>query len=221
LAAFAMAETLVLFDQAPDAGAAPSEPGVHPVDGQAVAVLGACLATWLLVWLVIRPRLRRAAEAAAESAGAGSVSALALCLAVLAVLILNPFAALLLLPAVHAWMLVMLSGFRLRRRGAAVAVFIGLLGPLVAAVIYLDRLSLDPLQGLWYLWVLVTGHAVSPLTTLLACAGAAIAATTMTVIAARVGEPPPLEPEAPRVRGPGGHAGPGSLGGTPSTLSRR
>jgi hypothetical protein len=118
-------------------------------------------------------------------------------------------------------MLAMLSGFRLSRRGAALVVFIGLLGPLVAAIVYLDRLDLNPLEGLWYLWVLVTGHAVSPLTTLLACAVAAVTATTMTVIVARVGIPPPLEPDRPSVRGPGGYAGPGSLGGAPSALSRR
>ena len=220
LAAFAMAELLVLLDQAPDAGAAPSEPGLHPLDGQAVAALGACIATALLVWLLVRTRLRRAAEAA-DSGGAGATTALALCVAVFAVWVLNPFAALFLLPAVHAWMLAMLSGFQLTRRGAGFVVFIGLLGPLVAAVVYLDRLSLNPLEGVWYLWVLVTGHAVSPVTTLLACVCAAVAATTMSVIAAQVGTPPPLEPDAPRVRGPGGYAGPGSLGGTPSTLSRR
>ena len=220
LAAFGMAELLVVLDQAPDAGAAPSDPGLYPVDGQALAALGACVATALLVWLLIRPRLRRAA-AAAESGGAAATTALVLCVGALAVWILNPFAALILLPAVHAWMLAMLSGVHLSRRGAAVVVGIGLVAPLVAAVVYLDRLSLDPLEGLWYLWVLVTGHAVSPVTTLLACAGAAVAATAMGVIVARVGTPPPLEPEAPRVRGPGGYAGPGSLGGTPSTLTRR
>ena len=220
LAAFAMAEVLVLLDQAPDAGAAPSEPGLYPLDGQALAALGACMAIAVLVWLLARPRLRRAGEVA-ESGGAAATTALALCGVALAVWILNPFAALFLVPAVHAWMLAMLSGFRLSRRGALLVVFLGVLGPLVAAVVYLDRLSLDPLEGVWYLWVLVTGHAVSPITTLLACVCAAVVATTFTVIAARVGSPPPLEPDAPRVRGPGGYAGPGSLGGTPSTLSRR
>jgi hypothetical protein len=220
LAAFGMAEVLVLLDQAPDAGAAPSDPGMHPLDGQAVAALGACAATALLVWLLVRPRLRRAADVA-ESGGAGAVTALALSFGVLAVWALNPFAALFLLPAVHAWMLAMLSGYRLSRRGVAVVLLIGLLGPMLAAVVYLDRLGLDPLEGVWYLWVLVTGHAVSPLTTLLACICAAVAATTMSVIAARLGTPPPLTPDAPPVRGPGGYAGPGSLGGTPSTLSRR
>jgi hypothetical protein len=220
LAAFAMAELLVLFDQAPDAGAAPSPPGVHPLDGGAVAALGACAATALLVWLLVRPQLRRRFEAAG-SGGAAATSAIALGLAVLAVWVLNSYAALFLLPALHVWMIAMLSGARLSTRGAVAVVLIGLLAPLVAAIVYLDRLSLDPLEGLWYLWVLVTGHAVSPVTTLLACICAAVGATTLSVIAARVGAPPPLEPEAPRVRGPGGYAGPGSLGGTPSTLSRR
>jgi len=68
LAAFGMAEALVLLDQAPDAGAAPSEPGLYPLDGQAVAALGACAATALLVWLLVRSRLRRLGEAAAKQA---------------------------------------------------------------------------------------------------------------------------------------------------------
>ncbi|MGH2837211.1 MAG: M28 family peptidase [Thermoleophilaceae bacterium] len=220
LAAFGMAELLVLLDQAPDAGAAPSEPGAHPLDGSAAAALGACAATALLVWLLVRARLKRVGRAA-ESGGAATVTALALVVAALAVWLLNPFAALVLMPAVHLWMLAMLSGIRLSRRGAVAVVVGGLLPPLVAAVVYLDRLDLNPLDGLWYLWVLVTGHAVSPITTLLACVLAAITAVTWTVIAARVGAPEPLEPEGPRVRGPGGYAGPGSLGGTPSTLSRR
>ncbi len=220
LSAFGMAELLVLLDQAPDAGAAPTEPGVHPLDGQAAAALGACAATALLVWLLVRPRLKRLGQAA-DSGGAGAVTALALVVAVLAVWLLNPFAALVLVPAVHLWMLAMLSGIPLSRRGAAAVVAAGLLSPLVAAVVYLDRLDLNPLEGLWYLWVLVTGHAVSAITTLLACLLAAIAAVTWTVIAARAGAAPPVEPDVPRVRGPGGYAGPGSLGGTPSTLSRR
>lgn len=220
LVAFGLAEFLVLLGQAPDAGSGAPDPAAHPLDGEAVAALGACAAGALLTALLLRPALKRR-SAAAESAGAGAVTALALCVAVLAVWVVNPFAALLLVPAAHLWMLAMLSGFRLRRGGAVLVVLAGLLPPLVAAVVYLDRLSLNPLDGLWYLWVLVTGHAVGPLTTLLGCACAAIAVSAVTVIAARVGTPPPLEPEMPAVRGPGGYAGPGSLGGTPSTLGRR
>ena len=168
LAAFAMAELLVLLDQAPDAGAAPSEPGVYPLDGEALAALGSCAAIALLVWLLVRPRLRGRFEAAG-SGGAAAATAVALSVTVLAVLILNPFAALILLPALHVWMLAMLSGFHLSRRGAVAVVLAGLVAPLLAAVLYMDRLSLDPLEGVWYLWVLVTSHAVSPVTTLLAC----------------------------------------------------
>src|SRR5688572_2651542 len=185
LLAFGLAEVLVLLDQAPDSGAAPSEPDLYPLDGQAAAALGACVAVALLVWLLMRTRLKRAAKVAADSGGAAATTALALCVTVLAIWVLNPFASLFLLPAVHAWMLALLSGFHLSRRGAVLVVFLGLLGPLVAAVVYLDRLDLDPLEGLWYLWVLVTGHAVSPVTTLLGCACAAVFATTLTVIAAR------------------------------------
>ena len=220
LVAFGMAELLVLVDQAPDAGAAPTDPGVHPLDREAAAALGACAAVAFLAWLLVRSRLKRIGEAA-DSGGAGTVTALALVVAAVVVWLLNPFAALVLVPAVHLWMLAMLAGIRLSRRGAIAVVLGGLIPPMVAAVVYLDRLDLNPLEGVWYLWVLVTGHAVSPVSTLLACAMAAIAAVTWTVIAARVGAPEPLEPETPRLRGPGGYAGPGSLGGTPSTFSRR
>jgi hypothetical protein len=140
---------------------------------------------------------------------------------VLVVWLLNPFAALLLVPAAHLWMLAMLSGLSLRRGGAVAIVLAGLVPPGLAAVVYLDRLGLDPLEGVWYLWLLATGHGISPLTTLLGCVFAGIAVSAVRVIAARVGAPPPLEPQTPPVRGPGGYAGPGSLGGTPSTLSRR
>jgi hypothetical protein len=172
------------------------------------------------VWLLMRPRLRRR-TAAVEPGGAGAATALALSAAVLVVWVLNPFAALVLVPAVHLWMLAMLAGVRLRGRTAGLVVALALAPLALAAVVYMDRLSLDPLEGLWYLWILVTGHAVSPVTTVLACLVAGIAVTALSLIAARVGTPPPPEPDRPSLRGPGGHAGPGSLGGTPSTLSRR
>ena len=208
LAAFGMAELLVLFDQAPDAGAAPSDPGVHPLDGGAVAALGACTATALLVWLIVRPLIRRRREAA-DLGGASTATALALVGTAVIVWLLNPFAALLLIPAVHMWMLAMLSELRLSRAGAVAVVLGGLLPLIVAVVVYMDRLSLDPLEGLWYVWVLATGHAISPVTTLLACVFAAIVAVTITLIAARVGAAPPLDPgrsvgpRPGRLRGPG------------------
>ena len=220
LAAFLMAELLVLLGQAPDAGAAATEPSVYPLDGSAGAALGATAAVGLLAWLLLRPRLRRR-TAAAEPGGAGAATALALSVAVLAVWLLNPFAALVLVPAVHLWMLAMLAGVRLGGRTAALVVALALAPAAVAAVVYMDRLSLGPLEGLWYLWILVTGHAVSPVTTVLACLVAGIAVTALSLIASRVGAAPPPEPDRPSLRGPGGHAGPGSLGGTPSTLSRR
>ena len=220
LVAYGLAELIVLFGQAPDAGAAPHEPDVHSLDGQAVAALGATVAGAVLAGLMTRSARRRRMPGEGLG-GAGATTSLALAVVVLVVWLLNPFAALLLVPAAHLWMLAMLSGITLRARSAVAVVAAGLLPPLVAAVVYLDRLGLDPLEGVWYVWLLSTGHAISPITTLLGCLFAGIAATAFTLIAARAATPPPLEPETPRVRGPGGYAGPGSLGGTPSTLTRR
>ena len=220
LVTYGLAELLVLFGQAPDAGAAPHEPDVHPLDGQAWAALGASIAGGVLAGLLTRSARRRRTPQTGLG-GAAATTALALSVVVLVVWLLNPFAALLLVPAAHLWMLTMLSEATLRPRTAVAVVVAGLLPPLVGAVVYLERLGLNPFEGFWYLWLLGTGHAISPITTILGCLIAGLTATAITIIAARVAAPPPVEPEAPRVRGPGGYAGPGSLGGTPSTLTRR
>ena len=220
LVVFGVAELLVLLGQAPDPGSTPPEPGAYPVDGAAVAALGAAFAAGVLAWLAVRAPLKRRAVLAGTG-GAGAATALVFSATVLVIWLLNPFAALLLVPAAHIWMLSMLSGFRLRRWTAVAVVLAGALPPALAVVLYLNRLALDPGEGLWYLFVLVTSHAVSPISTVIACLVGGVWLSVLGVLAARVGAPPPLEPAAPPLRGPGGYVGPGSLGGTSSTLNRR
>lgn len=220
VAVYIAAELLVLVGQAPNPGSAPPAPDAYPLDGAAAATLGVSLAAGILAWLLVRPSLKRHAPEAARG-GPGAVTAVALCAVATLVWLVNPFTALLLVPAVHLWMLAMLAGGHLRRGTAIAAVAVGLAPPLAAGAVYLDRLGLNPVEALWYLWLLVGGHAIGPLSTLLLCTLAGVAASAFAVMAARVGAAPPAEPEAPSVRGPAGYAGPGSLGGTESALSRR
>ena len=226
----AVAELLVLTGRAPDAPPAPLPPDAHPLDAGAVVVLGVTLAAVALTWLALRPRIARAlaeragtvAPGAPSAAGAGSATALLLTVTGLAVWALNPYAALVLVPAVHLWMIAALADPPLRARSSALLVLAGLLPLAAVALIYLDRLSLDPVQGAWYLFLLVTGHAVGLATSLLGCAllGAFASVLAILVTAARQ-RPDTVEPEPrPRVLGPGGYAGPGSLGGTESALRR-
>ena len=72
--------------------------------------------------------------------------------------------------------------------------------------------------GAWYGFLLVTGHQIGLYTALVAALLVACFVAALRIALARTIEAPP--PAGPTVRGPGGYAGPGSLGGTESALSR-
>jgi hypothetical protein len=148
---------------------------------------------------------------------------------VFAIALSNPFAALLLVPAVHLWMLATLTDVPARASFA-----MGLLGllPLLAAAAYLMvHFQLGPLRALWYLLLLVTGNQTGLLTTLAGCTLLGIVASVALIVFARAregfgargGGGRGREPEEPRpsIFGPGGHAGPGMLGGTTGSSARR
>jgi hypothetical protein len=215
----AVAELLTVAGQAPDAPPAAFPPDQEPLGGAGLAALGLVAATVALGWLLLRPLVAGRLDASAP--GAGAVTALALSLAALAVWIANPFAGLVLVPAVHLWILAMVA--EVRRPAAAALLLGGLAAPLGVAVYYLARLSLDPLEGAWYLFLLITGHHAGLATALLGCAALGVLGATIAVVAARRPELAPPDGAAaagPRLRGPGGYAGPGSLGGTESALRR-
>ena len=97
----------------------------------------------------------------------------------------------------------------------------GALPLLLVALYYLFALDLNPLAGAWYLLLLVVGHQVGLVEALVASTllGAGLAALQI----ARGAQAEPEQPEQeakPKVYGPGGLAGPGSLGGTQSALRR-
>lgn len=216
-----VAEFLVLVGQAPQAPAAPEPPASEPPGASGIVTLALVAAAVAVAWVLLRPALARRAGAAGDPLrpGAGAATSLALSVAGLVLWLANPFAALVLVPAVHLWMLAMVAGARPPVR--AVLVALGLVAPLGVALYYLARLSLDPLEGAWYLFLLVTGHHVGLFSALLGCVLLGLLGSTLAVALAqmRAGEPPP--PQGPRLRGPAGYAGPGSLGGTESAITQR
>lgn len=232
--ALALAELLALVGLLPDAPPAPIPPGQISIDAAGAVALGLIAAALVGSWVLVRPRLMerrrrrrgspedlaangRAPEGAEELAAAGAVTALALSVAALAVWIVNPYAALLLVPAVHLWMLAMVA--EPSRPAAGLLVGLGLLLPAGVAVYYLARLSLDPLEGAWYLLMLVTGHHVGLPTVLLGGVLLGLLGSTIAIVAAR-GRREEARPAGPPLRGPASYAGPGSLGGTESALRR-
>jgi hypothetical protein len=159
LVALAVGEFLVLVGQAPDAPPFPLPPRAHSLDGSALLTLGICALFYLVSWVFLRPRLA-GPMATPGSPGAAGALALVLAVASLAVWIVNPFAALALLPALHLWLLVTASPVPPTRPVGIALVALGLLVPLLIALSVLARLSLGPVSGLWYLFLLVTGHQV-------------------------------------------------------------
>jgi hypothetical protein len=154
--------------------------------------------------------------------GAGVALALALSVAALLLWLVNPYAGLLAAPAAHLWMLAVLMRPVPRRRTRIVMIVLGLVPALLVTLYYLVTLSMDPLEGAWYLLLLVTGHSVGLVTTLVACVMLGVLGGTAEIVL-RV--PDEREEERPRepgppVYGPGAHAGRGALGGTESALRR-
>ncbi len=233
LAALAAAELLALVGATPDPPSAPVAPSELPLDLAGLAVLAGVAAAALLAFLAARSLLRRGERARAEAeteepvaidpgdTGAACALALVTAAAALVLWLLNPYAALMAVPAAHLWLLATLVEPAPGGRARALMVGLGLLLPLAVILYHLFALHMDPLTGVWYLLLLVVGHAVSLVIALLGCVWLGALCATVAVTRARRPPPPhPLDEDRPSVFGPGSYAGPGALGGPGSALRR-
>jgi hypothetical protein len=224
--AWLCAELYVVAGAVPEPPPAPLQPGQVNADGAANIGLALTLLVAALAWFfgarLVADRLRLM-----QRPGAGAGVAIALCLSLAGVFacVLNPYAALVLVPTVHAWTLASLAP--VSRRGALALVGTGLLPIALLVLFYLFRFDLGPIDGAWYGFLLVTGHQTGLLATLLACVLVGLFLAVLALAVAKENAPPTRE-EARResrprqqVFGPGGHAGPGMLGGERSSGARR
>jgi hypothetical protein len=229
-AAFAVVLALVgLIDPAPRL-AVPA--GALTLDGAATAGCIALFLMFLLGWLVVRPFVLRAAGVADgvdESSAAPAVATLlVLCVLALVVWVLNPFAAVLLAPAMHLWLLALTPDWRWPRGVRLLAVLAGLVPFGVVAFLDVHSLDYSLTEGVWQAVLLVAGGHVGPLIWVVwtAIAGCAVCAA---IVALHPGARPPQGPRGAgtgsgtpvgSIRGPGGYAGPGSLGAVGSGYRR-
>jgi hypothetical protein len=203
----------------------PIVPELRPLHGGDVAVMAVVAGVVALSWWAAARMTLGRGDRRLDLAGPGAGSAVALILSVLifAIWFLNPYAALMLVPALHLWLIAAIGRVPDRGAAAPALVAVGLL-PLVAVVLYyMSRLSLNPLEGLWYVFLLVTGGAIGIAAALFACVFIGLFGSLVWILVARARRPPVAkseEPARPAVFGPGGYAGPGSLGGTESALRR-
>jgi hypothetical protein len=133
----------------------------------------------------------------------------------------NPFAALLMVPAAHIWLLVAAPELRPRRAWLGMGlVLLGVCAPALVVVYYANQLG-GGTASLWMGMLLVAGGHIGPLTVVLW--SLALGCVPVAAIAALSGRRAPRvleEPAAITIRGPLSYAGPGSLGGTESALRR-
>ena len=213
----ALAKLLTLTGATPGAPQAAADPSALPLDGPAAIVLGTVVAAVAGLLLALRRLLGNGDDPA--GAGAACATALVLCAACLALWVLDPYAALLAVPALHLWVLAMLLERRPPRRVRLLALLGGLLAPAVVSLYYLIALSMNPLHGAWYLFMSAMGGTPS-LATL--AVWVALAAAFAAVARSVLGPDPADEPPERRpLRAVPSYAGPGSLGGTESALPRR
>jgi hypothetical protein len=191
---------------------APVPAGAIPIQGWALA----CEALVLLLGFVLVRRLL-----AAEPAGAGIGMLLGMLIVELVAWVVNPFAALLLVPAAHLWLLLAAEEVRMRRPVAVLLVVVGLAPFAIVALTEAHALGMGPLQWLWALVLAIAGGHVSVGAWLLwsLFAGCAVAALLLALARRPAPAPPPAE-QTPPTRPTLGYAGPGSLGGTESALRR-
>jgi hypothetical protein len=132
----------------------------------------------------------------------------------------NPYAAALLLPAVHAWLFLGAPQTRLRGAWGWVALAAGLLPPLLVGWHELRALRISPLELARTWLVAAAGGHVSVWSALAVGSLAGCLAAVVRVLLARGRIEAAMPVQRPRTRGPASYAGPGSLGGTESALRR-
>jgi hypothetical protein len=190
--------------------------------GAGIATLAVAAVAVLLVLAFVAPRIgRRKGGPEGEPARAGGgIPALALLLiAVLALWVRNPFAALLVAPGLHLWLWLADPDLPAPRPVKLLLVLGGVL-PLAAAVAYFAvALHLSPLGVAWDGVILIGREGLGPATVVIwSVILGAVAALVGLALRRSLGAP--ALPARVTVRGPLTYAGPGSLGGTESALRR-
>ncbi len=173
----------------------------------------------LIIWLGGAKRVARVRDDASDCLGAAAALLLVMCVTALAIWVTNPFAAALVIPALHLWMWLVDPEVRLHPAGALALLLGGLVPPVLLILFYAHQLSLGPIDLVWNVLLLLAGGHLALVvaieySVLLGCLVSAA------LIARRELSAPRPEDAPVTVRGPITYAGPGSLGGTESAIRR-
>ncbi len=212
----------------------PVGPGTITVTGGAIAVLAVAVLAAVAAGFGVRAAFAslHAAEPArgtrdrrvklVDRSGDGTAAAmlLVLCVVTLLIWVANPFAAALLVPALHLWLWAIDSDLELPLSIRLAMLALGAVPTAGVVVFYAHSLGFGPGGLAWEAALLLAGHVVSPLAAVewSVVLGCLVTAVVLVISAAR--RPALSVAPAVTVRGPVSYAGPGSLGGTKSALRR-
>lgn len=225
--AYIVGKLFVLVGLGPYAPPAPLDPATISIGVADASALVLTVFTAALAWIVLRPLLLRLAGGLPAPTGPGAAAATSLAVSAIGfgTAFVNPYAALLLVPVVHLWLLACLT--RWRPQSATIAATAALLPLFLVALYYCLRFELNPLTGSIYLMLLVLGGQLGVAGTVVFClllgVGASLAAIIFSRWRSERAEEQRVDAElagTPRVFGPGGYAGPGALSGPQSTARR-
>jgi Peptidase family M28 len=155
----------------------------------------------------------------AASPGAAAALLLVLCVVTLVIWLENPYAAALMVVALHAWMWIVGPKERVRTPWAVALLLIGLVPGVLAAVYYAMVMGLGPAAAAWNAVLMLAGGDFSVMAALewSVVLGCVVSLALMIIRMAR--QPRPADAPV-TVRGPISYAGPGSLGSTKSAIRR-
>jgi hypothetical protein len=198
--------------------------GAIPIAGRGVTALIGVAVVLALGWIGLRPVLLRLMSVRGRPGSAGTAGAVTAVLVGVGILTwaLNPFAAALLVPALHMCLLAVAPEVTWGRAAKLGLVALGLVPAAAVALIYALQFDLGPLNLLWMGALQVAGGQIGLGWALLwAVALGGLASAVTVVVRAEGAAPRAAAPSSSSsISGPGSYAGPGSLGGTESALRR-
>lgn len=192
------------------------------------ALIGVALLV-LLAFVFLRPLCLRVAysmmsggrrpQTPAADAAAVALS-LVMCLTTLVIWLLNPFAAALLVPALHLWIWLAAPGVRSRRWAVLLLALVAVLPAVAVIVYYAELLGLGPGALVWSGALMIAGGAMPLIAALYWCVTLGCLASVLVIGFRSIRATSATAEQPVTVRGPSSYAGPGSLGGTESALRR-
>jgi hypothetical protein len=173
------------------------------------------IGSFVLLRRVLTPGVK-----ASANPGAAAALLLVLCALTLVIWVSNPFAAAMLLPALHLWLWVTAPEVRMHPALRLVLLLAGVAPLVIGVVYYMVTLGYGPIDLAWTVVLMVAGGHIGVLAALEWSIALGCALSIRAIAAWTVQREQPLEESSVSVRGPVTYAGPGSLGGTESALRR-